>query len=137
MYHWINYRAGKAVNKLELVSVRTIFLREHARLVVLEPILVYKKVVRPYKGDSVIGLALPVGALIVMHREEPKCRTNIALTGSQKGRTYSSMYDHSFEYSPWSIITTCDNLHSRKDWSEVCAAGIHFFFQKQQAEDYT
>lgn len=69
------------------------------------------------------------------HAVGRKCRAEFAevleITGGTSGR---SIYDKDFVYNVGETVK-CENFDS--DWKNECAAGIHFFITRVEAEHYT
>jgi len=97
--------------------------------ILTEPIIGYKKC----KNDVMVTLEIPRGA-IVFSINGVKCRTNKAkvINIDGKDRAYS-LFDNEISYYVGDEITIYD---FNCEYNIQCASGIHFFTEKEKAENY-
>ena len=109
---------------------------------VKKPISVWKKIYLidrgRYSDGHVIELILPIGAALVVHNYDSKCRTNIAYVKENQLGGQSS-HDWDFVYKPGEVVIP-RRYDKRQFWGQgirrVCTSGIHCFMTKGKARTY-
>lgn len=102
-------------------------------IIINKPIRVFKKC----ENNNIVELKLLKGS-IVFSINNKKCRTNkvkvISINGGKKkGLQCKSNYDKGFIYEVGKIVEVKDfDLM----YNVECSSGIHFFWTKEEAEDY-
>ena len=102
-------------------------------IIISKPIIVFKKC----RDEKIVELKLLKGS-IVFSINNKKCRTNkakvISINGmSEKGLKCCSSYNNKFIYEVGKIVEVKDfDLM----YNVECSSGIHFFWTKEEAEDY-
>ena len=102
-------------------------------VIIDKPVRVFKKCIK----NTIVELELLKGS-IVFSINNKKCRTNrakvIAINGNKnKGLKCCSEYDKNFIYEVGKIVEVKDfDLM----YNVECSSGIHFFWTKEEAEDY-
>lgn len=111
---------------------------DHFLVEVKHPIITFKKVIDQNEDELTIQLLIPSGALIVLHQNSKKIRTNIAIVDQQMSHKHYSFYNSWFSYETGDVVTpdTYDWKSFIFGFKTVCRSGIHCFFEKQQADDY-
>ena len=102
-------------------------------VIIDKPVRVFKKCIK----DNIVELELLKGS-IVFSINNKKCRTNkakvISINGvCEKGLKCCSSYDRKFIYEVGKTVEVKDfDLM----YNVECSSGIHFFWTKEEAEDY-
>ena len=102
-------------------------------VIIDKPVRVFKKCIK----NNIVELELLKGS-IVFSINNKKCRTNkakvISINGNKnKGLKCSSVYDRGFIYEVGKKVEVKDfDLM----YNVECSSGIHFFWTKEEAEDY-
>ena len=102
-------------------------------VIIDKPVRVFKKCIK----NNIVELELLKGS-IVFSINNKKCRTNkakvISINGMcEKGLKCSSVYDRNFIYEVGKTVEVKDfDLM----YNVECSSGIHFFWTKEEAEDY-
>ena len=102
-------------------------------VIIDKPVRVFKKCAK----NNIVELELLKGS-IVFSINNKKCRTNkakvISINGNKnKGLKCSSVYDRNFIYEVGKTVEVKDfDLM----YNVECSSGIHFFWTKEEAEDY-
>lgn len=135
MKNWIKNRVGeKNVGNICVLKQNW----ASAVIAVKRPITVFKKVYTDF-GGKVIELIIPAGAIISIHNSNNKCRTNIAVLPAFKSRYDEHYSSHNFEFkykSEGDVLMASSAKMILKNYGQICAPGIHFFFKITQARDY-
>ena len=102
-------------------------------VIIDNPVRVFKKCIK----NNIVELELLKGSVVFSINNE-KCRTNkakvISINGNKnKGLKCSSVYDRNFIYEVGKTVEVKDfDLM----YNGECSSGIHFFWTKEEAEDY-
>jgi len=104
-----------------------------------EGILIGYKKAKTYNGYVIITLEIPVDAK--RSNINRKCRAAKAIVKNIEGigfeyqdETVYSYHDESFTYEIGKTVEP--NTPFEEDWTQECAAGIHFFITRYEAENY-
>lgn len=121
---------------------------------VTEPITVYKKVrykttpkvkqdakivpQPPRVRSRVISLTLPKGATFWKHNNSKKCRASRAISNGDGFSSYRPFVLDTMVRSPLKytkgIVVKADKPKEFSKTASVCATGIHFYFEKDDAD---
>ena len=122
---------------LSNANLRYAILNEKEKLrkgvIIDKPVRVFKKCIK----NTIVELELLKGS-IVFSINNKKCRTNkakvISINGEcEKGLKCCSSYNHKFIYEVGKTVEVKDfDLM----YNVECSSGIHFFWTKEEAEDY-
>jgi hypothetical protein len=130
-WEWV-YKSVKTLSELDNHD------RTTALFAVKRDITVFKKVRNDWVDDRTIELILPADSLFWMHSHTDKCRASFAFV-PQSAANFAlnafSAHNNNFKYSEGDILIP-SGFNKTAFSRDECGTGIHFFFQRYQANDY-